>query len=114
MDYVATHPVSGTAGGPPREGGGTVSQQGPPHGYPQTSRPWRPSRRGLGEKEASGHGEVGWMWRLLPVEQKPWQVRQGKQIWEQNLLEMPGAASWHIGAAQGPEGGPLVEEPVAG
>ena len=27
-------------------------QQGSPHGSPQTSRPWRPGRRGLDEKEA--------------------------------------------------------------
>ena len=42
------NPLSGTWG----------HQQGPPHGSPQTWRPWRPCSRGLDEREAGGHEEL--------------------------------------------------------
>ena len=56
-----------------------------------------------------------------PGVQKPRQMSQGKRFWERGLLGTPGAASLHVGAAQGPggngpfvEGGPLAEAPGAG
>ena len=62
-------------------------QRETPHGSPQTSRPWRPYHRGLDEREASGHEEVGrtMLSPLLGV-QKPWWLVQGKWFQEGLLL----------------------------
>ena len=62
-------------------------QQETSHGSPQTSRPWRPGRRGLYEREAGRHKEVsGTLWSPHLGVQKPWQLDQGKQFQEVALL----------------------------
>ena len=75
-----------------------------PHGYPQTSRPRKPGRRGLDEEAAGGHEKVGrLLWSPLLVVQKPCQPDQGKRYQEGPVLDPPvaAAAAEHVGASQG-------------